>query len=95
MNHLIALALLLLSLLYGLVCIRDPMKVAAAIVWWTKLVSHGIVMPPKAAEAMFLMEHDRTEYAKRFDYQLVTIQRTGWVALFVAVVGTCIVIFGR
>lgn len=88
--------ILLASFLFGLICVRSPMTTAKLIVRWAKLVSwRGTLLAPRSREAVFLMENDPIEYAKRFEYQLATIRRTGMIAITVALIGSCIMAFSH
>jgi len=82
--------ILIIVLILSVVCIREPMRVAHVIVQWAKLVSCRDVRSPEARDAIDLMEKNPNEYERKYLHQLSVIRLTGWVGLFVALVGTCI-----
>lgn len=94
-NKLFDLFIFILTIITGVIAIRNPMTIAKAIVWWAKLVSRRSISDPKARDAVELMENNASEYARKFDHQLMVIQRTGFVALLISFIGLCGLIFGK
>jgi hypothetical protein len=88
-------ATLIVLLSLSIICIRQPMRVALIIVEWAKLVSGKNVRSSEARNAIDLMEKNPNEYERKYVQQLSIIRLSGWVGLFVAVVGSCILTMSK
>lgn len=95
MEKLLQLGVLLIVLLLSITCIREPITLARLIVWWSKLVSHKYILSREAREAIDMMENDPSTYEKKYAQQLSVIRLTGWVGLFVSLIGSCLVTIGK
>jgi len=95
MQILLPLLIVLLSLSFGIVCLRDPMKIAWLMVKWVKFASHDMILDPNAREAVYLMENNPDEYTKKFYKQLDKINFIGKVIITVSIIGSCIIVFGK
>ena len=86
---------LILVFTLGLIAIPNPIAIARIIVMWAKFVSKDskFSIQPKAQEAFDLIAQPY-EYTRRFAVQIETIQRTGYMAVFIAVIGLCIFFVG-
>jgi hypothetical protein len=75
------------------------MKIAYILVLWSKLVLRDLAgssfINPKLQEAIILMESNQDEYQNRFARQLMIIRRTGFIAIFISIIGSCIVLFSK
>ncbi len=86
---------LIVVLVLSIICIREPMRVAHIIVQWAKLVSGRNVQNLEAHNAIDLMERNPNEYERKYIHQLSVIRLTGWVGLFVALIGACILTISK
>jgi hypothetical protein len=85
---------LILILILSIICIREPLIVVRAIIKWARLISGGDIRNSEARKAIDLIEYP-TEYGKKYVQQLSIIRLTGWVGLFISVVGSCILTYSR
>jgi hypothetical protein len=97
MEEIIHLLILILSFIFGLICINNPFVVARLIAMWFKLVSGSSFERYKDNNTdlkdVFELINQPSEYMRRFSNQITTIQRTGYIAVFVSVIGVCIAFF--
>lgn len=84
-----------MGLVYGAICIYRPMWVAFVIARFTKsglgnALSHS---NPKLQEIIFLIERGGNEYTQAYPNHIARIKTTGVVALFVSIIGICMLIY--
>ena len=87
--------ILLLSFLLGIVSINKPEIVFRSIAMWFRLVSGGNAFDNEKAKKALQYINDPEQYHKEFPEAIAIIQRTGYVALFVAIAGLCIVLVAK
>jgi hypothetical protein len=90
--------ILAISFVFGLVCVNNPFVVARIIVLWVRFASSSSLEGyktnnTKIKEAFELIDQP-SAYVEKFSNQIQTIRRTGYVAIFVAVIGVCIGLLG-
>lgn len=95
MEYSLHLTILLAIFFLSIICIREPMKIARSIVQWGKFVSGGFVASSEARDAIYLIENDPNGYEKKYTAQLAIIKLTGWVGLFVSLIGSCIITISK
>lgn len=81
--------------IFATICITKPMKIASVVVWWMRFASGGDIKNNEAREAVDLMGNDPEWYEGKYSSQLAIIKLTGWVGLFVSLVGFCTTSIGR
>jgi len=78
----------------GVLCIREPMKIVKILALYGQLIfgKHlsRLSTNSKLKEALLLIKDNPFEYEKRFSFQVMIVKQTGYAALFVSVVGACI-----
>jgi hypothetical protein len=94
MPILFKLILMLLSLAFGVACLRAPITVAYLIFQWAKLWAGDSITDPRAREAVFLVKNAPDEFERKFSGVMANIKRMGVVALVISIIGLCAIIFG-
>lgn len=90
MPDIFKLSLLAASFIFGIICVRSPMKVSLIIITWVKFASGGATQNSYVQKAIDLMENNQDQYEKDFSDHLATIRRTGYIALAVSSIGFCL-----
>jgi hypothetical protein len=99
MSLLFTLILLSISFYFGVVCLREPITIVKILALYAQLIfgkhlSHRN-SNSRLKEALMLIKDNPTEYQKRFSFQMMMVRQTGFAALFVSIVGTCILILSK
>ncbi len=96
MAILVAIFFALVSIAFGLVCIRSPMAVLRSMARWTRFVSTrllpGVKVRSALREAFDLVDSPSTKPPERFRGTVAMIRFTGVVALLVAAGAGCIIV---
>ncbi len=83
----------------GLLCLLSPMVIARAVAWWTRsALGDAISKPninPRLAKALNLIDKEPGRYQEEFQDQLRAINRTGIVAVLIALLGACMLLIAR
>jgi CHASE3 domain sensor protein len=90
MSELFKLSLLVVAFLFGLLCTNSPHAVSEIIVRWTKFASGERLENDYVQKASDLIENNPEEYRKQYAAHLATIQRTGYIAIIVSLIGICL-----
>jgi hypothetical protein len=90
MGNIFGLLILLSSFLFGLISINKPEIVLRFITVWLRFVSGGNFFGNQKMKEALLYIDDTAQYYKKLPEVITTIQRTGYIALFVAFVGLCL-----
>ena len=94
LSILIELLLLAISFMFGVLCIKNPFVVARIIALWFRFVSGSSFEHYKSSNNrlndVFELMDKPSSYMKRYSRQIDIIRFTGYIAIFVSVVGSCI-----
>ncbi len=98
MEKFINLLILALTLGLGIICIKNPFIIARLIALWFKFASGNSFEHYKSSNTRLNEVYELIDspnlYEERFSRQIDTIRRTGYVAIFVVVIGVCIALSG-
>jgi len=90
-EYLFRVLVLLFSLLFGIFCIDKPERVYRLIAMWTRFVGAGMEdMMSKTVKDAIAYIDDPEQYHVLFPSVMRLVQRTGFIALFVFIIGFCI-----
>lgn len=90
MPELLKLLLLIASFLFGVLCISSPITVSQIIIRWTKFASGENLKNDHIQNASDLITNHPEEFKSEYAAHLSAIQRTGYVAITVSLIGACL-----
>src|SRR6266496_103180 len=96
LSNLFRILILILSFIFGIICIQNPFSIIRLEAGWFRFASgnsfDSFLERNSKLREMFSLLDQPEQYYERFPEQVNIIRRTGYVAIFVSIVGACIVL---
>jgi len=99
MFFLLKMLLMLFSFWFGLLCVRRPMRIVKILAYSTRFVFDRLPVWLKPSDklnsALSLAISNPSDFEQQYNFQLQMVKQTGYMALFVAVMGTCVIMLAN
>ena len=96
MEKIIYLLILILLFIFGFFCVNNPFSIARLIALWFRFISGSSFEKYKKdnaqIEEVFVLIEHQNHYVEKFSNQIQIIRLSGFTAIFVAMIGACIIL---